>query len=110
MRENVKLVLVGIPGINEDGPSLKYRNYVANNWKLFDCVILVLDGRQDINREDQTKLLHFIRENQDTRRQLLIIIVCNRNDDQEEMIVNETRKTVENIFKASHRGLALQKL
>jgi GTPase SAR1 family protein len=56
------LVLVDIPGINEAGTENKYKDFVSNNWKTFDCVIVVMDGKQGVNSEDQVFLLQFVKK------------------------------------------------
>lgn len=57
MRDDARLVVVDIPGINEAGTSSKYKEYVVNQWHTFDCVVVVMDGRQGVNTEEQVDLL-----------------------------------------------------
>ena len=63
MRDNTQLVFVDVPGINEAGASNKYKNYVAQNWFTYDCVIVVMDGRHGVNSEERVQLLEFVNEN-----------------------------------------------
>eukprot|EP00980_Cylindrotheca_fusiformis_P030895 scaffold25600_cov162-Cylindrotheca_fusiformis.AAC.1 len=53
MRKDTRLVIVAIPGINEAGASNKYRDYVEEKWNNFDCIVVVMDGRQGVNTEEK---------------------------------------------------------
>lgn len=56
MRDDTRLAIVDIPGLNEAGADAKYRAYVENKWSTFDCVVVVMDGRQGANTEEQVGL------------------------------------------------------
>ena len=108
MRDDTKLVLVDVPGINEAGASKKYKDYVSNKWHTFDCVILVLDGRQGVNTEEQVALLKLAKDNCKKVRQIPLIVLLNKIDDPEDeehqLIVKETTKKIEELFKVSDRA------
>jgi small GTP-binding protein len=106
----VRLVLVDVPGINEADTGSKYKRYLATKWLSFDCIIVVMDGKQGVNTYDQVDLLKFVKANQAKRWQP-VIILCNKVDDpddeeQSELVV-EARKEVERIFKVSDRADAM---
>jgi GTPase Era involved in 16S rRNA processing len=92
------LVLVDIPGINEAGAGARYKEYVANKWNTFDCVVLVMDGRQGVNGVEQVELLNFIKMNGEEKKDVPVIILCNKVDDPEDedqcLVVDEARKKV----------------
>lgn len=46
MRDDTKLVVVDIPGINEADQNGRYRDFVNAHWHQFDVAIIVMDGRQ----------------------------------------------------------------
>jgi GTPase SAR1 family protein len=111
MRPDTKLVVVDVPGINEAGASSKFKDYVAAKWNTFDCVIVVMDGRQGVNTEEQVELLRFVEENLKLK-DIPVIILCNKVDDpydeeQAEMI-GEARREVETIFNVVDREAALE--
>jgi len=112
MRDDTKLVLVDIPGINEAGSSNIYLEYVAKHWETFDCVIVVMDAVQGVNTEEQIKLLEFVNTSVESRKNIPVIVLCNKVDDpdDEEMIelVDESRSKVEEIFQRTCRKQALQ--
>lgn len=104
MRDDTKLVLVDVPGINEAGADGKYREYVEQHWDTFDCVVMVVDGRQGANTEEQVNLFEFVRTNNVNKKDIPVIILCNKvdNPDDEEhaKLVQEAREATERIFKA----------
>jgi small GTP-binding protein len=106
----VRLVLVDIPGINEADTGGKYKEYLASKWRTFDCVIVVMDGKQGVNTGDQVNLLKFVEANQSMRWQP-VIILCNKIDDpddeEQNELVTEARKEVERIFNVSDRDEAI---
>jgi GTP-binding protein EngB required for normal cell division len=110
MRDDTRLVLIDIPGINEAGSSSdsnnnnnnnnKYKDYVESNWDTFDCVICVLDAIQGVNTQEQIELLKFIKRNNDNLKKIPTIILGNKmddlNDDDTQNLIEETRlKTIE---------------
>jgi GTPase SAR1 family protein len=107
MRPDTKLVLVDIPGINEAGADGKYRTYVRDHWQDFDCVVVVMDGRQGANTEEQVQLLDFVRENNNKTRDVPVVILCNKVDDPEdpeqEELVKECQEEVRRIFGGTKR-------
>ena len=111
-RSDTRLVVVDIPGINEAGASTKYKDYVAENWHSFDCVIVVMDAKQGVNTEDQVQLLHFVKQNLENKKDMPVIILGNKvdepDDHEQDLLVSEVRSTVEDIFSAPDRGDALQ--
>jgi predicted GTPase len=80
MRDDTKLIVVDIPGLNEAGSQTKYKNYVAKNWHTFDCVIVVMDAKQGVNTEDQVYLLQFVKDNLSSKKDLPVIILGNKVD------------------------------
>lgn len=102
MREDANLVVVDIPGINEAGVGSKYRDFVEKKWDTFDVVVLVMDGKQGVNTEEQLKLLQFVKKNQETKRQISLIILLNKVDDpddeEQSVLVDESRKEAEKQF------------
>ena len=51
MKTDTQLVVVDIPGINEAGAFNKYKNFVVQKWDTFDCIVVVMDGRQGVNTD-----------------------------------------------------------
>jgi GTPase SAR1 family protein len=70
MRDATSLVVVDIPGINEAGASSKYKDFVVNHWHTFDCVVVVMDGRQGVNTEEQVDLLKFVKSNSERTKKI----------------------------------------
>jgi GTPase SAR1 family protein len=100
MRNDTRLVLVDIPGVNDVGSQDMYVNYVNDNWDTLDCVVVVLDVFQSV--QEQAALLHLVQENLTTNKDIPIIIVCNKVDDpsNEEVavLVEQHRTQVNNMF------------
>jgi GTP-binding protein EngB required for normal cell division len=101
MHPDTRLVLVDIPGVNEACMGVKYKEFLATKWRTFDCVIVVMDGKQGINTDDQINLLKMVKENQKVRWQP-VIILCNKVDDADDReqneMVSEACSEVEQIF------------
>ena len=101
MRDDTKLVIVDVPGVNEAGASTKYADYLSEQWHTFDCIVLVVDGKQGANTEEQLRLLKMVRKHR-IKRDVPIIILCNKVDDpddeEQKLLVDETRAEVERIF------------
>ena len=109
MREQTKLHLIDVPGINEAGASKKYSTYVSDNWHTFDCVVVVLDGRQGVNTEEQMELLQFVHERSKSVRDIPIITVMNKIDNPEEeeqkLLTNEAKTALQKMFGKFNCGL-----
>ena len=105
MREDTSLVFVDIPGTNEANGGI-YKDYVANNWYSFDCVIVVMDATQGANTDQQVNLLENVRDHiEETQKQIPVIVVGNKVDDphDEELTqqVKELREAVFQVFNDS---------
>jgi small GTP-binding protein len=102
MRDDTKLVVVDIPGINEAGTSSKYKDYIAQHWHSFDCVVVVMDGRQGVNTEEQVELLKLAKTNCDRTKNVPVIVLCNKIDDpddkEQSLLIHEARQVVQKIF------------
>ncbi|GAX16056.1 hypothetical protein FisN_20Hh269 [Fistulifera solaris] len=102
MRKDADLVVVDVPGINEASAGSKYRDFVEKKWDTFDVVVLVMDGKQGVNTEEQLKLLQFVKNNQETKRRVSLIILLNKVDDpddeEQSVLVDESRKEAEKQF------------
>lgn len=113
-RDDVTIVLVDIPGINEAGTDNKYKDFLSLHWTTFDCVIVVMDGKQVVNTDDQVNLLNFVKENNQVKKTIPIIILCNKIDDplEEEQaeLVNEAQLEVQTIFNVEFRDKSFQLL
>jgi len=107
IRDDTKLVLVDIPGINEAGVSNKYKDYIQEKWGTFDCVIVVMDGRQGVNTEEQVSLLQFVKSNLDEIKDVPVLIVLNKIDDplddEQIELVKESCREIEAIFAVNDR-------
>ncbi|KAL7561542.1 hypothetical protein ACA910_007003 [Epithemia clementina (nom. ined.)] len=115
MRKDTKFVLVDVPGINEAGASDKYTDYVSTNWHTFDCVIVVLDGRQGVNTVEQVKLLEFVKTQCDQSKKLPVIILLNKIDDlafekEHQALVKETTEAIESLFQVTDCASALREI
>jgi GTPase SAR1 family protein len=112
MRDDSRLVVVDIPGINEAGTSQKYKDYVVNNWHTFDCVVVVMDGRQGVNTEEQVELLKFAKSNCDSIKPIPVIVLCNKIEDPEEgeqsALIAETRECAQKIFQTGDQVAVLK--
>jgi GTPase SAR1 family protein len=113
MRKDTKLVVVDIPGLDEAGSCDKYMASVKEKWATFDCVIVVMDGKQGVNSEEQVTLLKFVKENLATK-DVPVIILCNKVDDPDDEeqagLIAEARLKVEEIFAVGCRETALRKV
>ena len=111
MRPDTTLVLVDIPGVNEAGSSKKYLDYVNEQWQTFDCVIVIMDAVQGVNSEEHIALLRLVQANTEAKRNIPIIVLCNKVDDPDDtelqLIVDEVRCEVEQIFMVDCRTAAL---
>jgi GTPase SAR1 family protein len=114
MRKDTRLVITDIPGINEAGASNKYRDYVNDNWKTFDCAVVVMDGRQGVNTEEQVSLLHFVKKNIDEKKDVPVVILFNKIDDPEDdeqaELVLEAQRYVEKIFGVKDRQKNIEEM
>jgi GTPase SAR1 family protein len=112
MRKDTKLVIVDIPGINEAGSCDKYMKYVKEKWATFDCVVVVMDGKQGVNSEEQVNLLTVVKDNLEMK-DVPVIILCNKVDDPDDEeqagLIAEARLKVEEIFAVGCRETALRK-
>lgn len=113
MRDNVSLVVVDIPGINEAGTSSKYKDYVNNKWHSFDAVISVMDARQGANTDEQHLLLDLAKCNL-KKKDIPVVIVCNKVDDpsdkEQSALLDQVRATVERLFGVVDRKAAMETL
>ncbi|CAB9529759.1 Nuclear protein 96 (Partial), partial [Seminavis robusta] len=102
MRKGTQLVVVDIPGINEAGACSKYKDYVIEKWDTFDCLVLVMDGRQGVNTEDQVFLLNLVENNSKRREEVPIIVLFNKVDDpsdkEQAELVLEAREELARTF------------
>ena len=107
MRNDTKLVIVDIPGMNEAGTSSKYKEYVEENWHSFDIAVVVMDGRQGVNTEEQLELLKLVKQNNHKVKKIPIIILCNKVDDPEDaeqtLLFKESCRAVEKLFEVTDR-------
>ena len=96
------LIFILFSGLNEARTQQKYKYYVAKNWDKFDCVVVVLDGRQGVNTEEQIDLLRFIEQQRQTNKDISVIVAFNKVDDPEDteqsLLIKEARTEVERIF------------
>ena len=114
MRNDTKLVLIDIPGINEADSSKKYKDYVESKWDTFDCVVVVMDAIQGVNTQEQVELLKFVQRNNHHLKRIPTIVLGNKVDDPSDedtlTLVGETRtKTIE-IFGDGCTEKSLQSL
>ena len=111
MRPDTTLVVVDIPGVNEAGSSKKYMDYVNEQWHTFDCVIVIMDAVQGVNSEEHIALLRLVHANTTAKRNMPVIVLCNKVDDPDDtelqLLVDEVRCKVEQIFKVDCRTAAL---
>jgi GTPase SAR1 family protein len=111
MRDDTRLVVVDIPGINEAGSKSKYKDYVANKWHTFDCVMVVMDGRQGANTDEQVELLRLAKSHCDSIRSVPVIVLCNKIDDPEDeeqaMMVNDVQDVVKTVFQMENPAKSL---
>uniref|UniRef100_A0A7S3L1Q9 Dynamin N-terminal domain-containing protein n=1 Tax=Amphora coffeiformis TaxID=265554 RepID=A0A7S3L1Q9_9STRA len=114
MRRDTKLVIVDIPGINEAGTSSKYKDYVNEHWHTFDVAVVVVDGRQGVNTEEQLDLIKLIQENTKTRKDIPSILLLNKIDDpydsDQKILIEEFRRYTERVFSVSDRKRSLKKM
>ncbi|KAL7563557.1 hypothetical protein ACA910_002224 [Epithemia clementina (nom. ined.)] len=113
MRPDTKLVIIDVPGINEAGVSKKYKDYVSNHWHTFDCVVVVLDGRQGVNTDEQVDLLTLAQRECQKVKNLRLIVLLNKVDDpddeEQQVLVKEATQAIERMFKVSDQeGLLKQ--
>ena len=80
MRNDTRLTLVDIPGINEADSSKKYKEYVQDKWNSFDCVVVVMDAIQGVNTQEQVELLEFVKQNNQSLKAIPTIVLCNKMD------------------------------
>jgi GTPase SAR1 family protein len=111
MRDDTRLVVVDIPGINEAGSKSKYKDYIANKWHTFDCVMVVMDGRQGANTDEQVELLRLAKSHCDSIRSVPVIVLGNKIDDPEDeeqaMMVSDVQDVVKTVFQMEDPAKAL---
>ncbi|CAB9505888.1 expressed unknown protein [Seminavis robusta] len=114
MREKTSLVMVDIPGINEADTNSIYMNYVQENWKDFDCVIVIMDARQGVNTEEQVGLLRLVKENLAAKKHVPVIVMFNKVDDPDDkeqaVLVKESQDKIAKMFAVGCRDQALKQL
>ena len=99
-----EIILVDVPGLNENSTSQVYKDHVRNKFHTFSAVIIVMDATQGVNTTEQVDLLKFVhRCNQETRN-VPIMIMMNKVDpdekDNDELLtmVEEIKEEARNIF------------
>lgn len=114
MRSDTKLVVVDIPGINEAQREGVYKDFVNEHWHEFDIAVVVMDGRQGVNTEEQMELLKLVKENTDNVKKIPVVILCNKVDDPEDeeqaALLTESRRSIETLFKVPDRKMMLEKI
>ncbi|CAB9500506.1 unknown protein [Seminavis robusta] len=114
MRKKTSLVVVDIPGINEADTNSIYRNYVEENWKTFDCVVVVMDARQGVNTEEQVGLLRLVKENLTKQKSLPVVFLLNKvdepDDTEQALLVKESQEKIASMFAVGCRAKALKQL
>ena len=115
MRRKTRLVLIDVPGINEAGTSDKYKDYVSKNWHTFDCVIVVLDGLQGVNTEEQVQVLKFAQDKCENEKLVPLIILLNKVDDiafdeEHQVLVQEATEAIERLFHSPNREKSLEEI
>jgi small GTP-binding protein len=103
MLDDVELVFVDVPGLNESGgASQLYKDFVKEKWATFDYVIIVMDVTQGVNTGEQVDLLKFASENRAEIRDIPILVVINKVDDKEDAEIKnmaaEITQEVKKIF------------
>jgi len=95
--------------MNEAESSEKYENYVRSHWDTFDCVVVVMDGIQGVNNEEQVALLKFVKESNEKLKDIPTIILGNKMDDLEDedniSLIEETRSKAIEIFGTVAEGI-----
>jgi GTPase Era involved in 16S rRNA processing len=81
MRPDTQLVVIDVPGFDEDCASDKYKQWVSNNWNTVDCAIVVMNGKLGVNKDAHIGLLEFVKTNLKEKRDIPVIILCNKIDD-----------------------------
>jgi GTPase SAR1 family protein len=114
MRNDTKLSIVDVPGLNEAGTKAVYKEYVSDKWETFDCVVVVMDAEKGVNTEEQVELLHFVKDNLEKKKRVPVIVLCNKVDDPDAKelmdLVQEVREQVEKIFEVGDRSQALRQV
>ena len=115
MRKDTRLVLIDVPGINEAGTSKMYKDYLTKNWHSFDCVVVVLDGLQGVNTDEQVQVLEFAKAQCTEAKSLPLIILLNKMDDlayeeEHQVLVTEATHAIEQLFDAPLRVNSLNEI
>jgi signal recognition particle receptor subunit beta len=114
MRKDTKLTIIDVPGLNEAGTKAMYKDYVAEKWETFYCVVVVMDADKGVNTEKQVELLHFVKDNLEKKKRIPVIVLCNKVDGPEDVelmqLVREMSDQVEKIFEVGDRSQALQQV
>jgi small GTP-binding protein len=114
MRQDTSLVIVDVPGMNEADSESLYSKYVEDNWKSFDCVVIVMDARQGVNTEEQVGLLELVKRNLTTKKDIPVIILFNKvdepDDPQQAMLLEEAGEKISKVFSVSSRDTALRQV
>ncbi|CAB9517478.1 expressed unknown protein [Seminavis robusta] len=110
-RNDTSLVIVDVPGLNEADSDSIYVKYVEDNWKSFDCVVVVMDARQGVNTEEQISLLKLVTKNLSSKKDIPTIILFNKvdepDDSQQAMMVQEARQKIQEMFSVGCRKESL---
>ncbi len=106
---SVKLVLIDVPGLNEQGSADTYKKYVQEElFPTLDKVILVMDVDQGVNSTEQVALLNFVNEYCESVKKITYywnselanyspVVVVNKVDDPADALHEETKSMVEEI-------------
>jgi hypothetical protein len=65
MRKDTKLVVVDIPESMRRAAQVHEAR--EEKWGTSDCVVVVMDGKQGVNSEEQVNLLNLVKESMDTK-------------------------------------------
>ncbi|CAD7923516.1 unnamed protein product [Amoebophrya sp. A120] len=100
---SVKLVLIDVPGLNEQGSAETYKKYVREElFPTLDKVIVVMDVDQGVNSTEQVGLLNFVQEcirsvSAVTHHWNNPLVIVNKVDDPADAVHDETKSMIQEI-------------
>lgn len=84
------------------------------NWHAFDIAIVVVDGRQGVNTEEQLDILKLAKNNVESKKEIPVILLLNKVDDphgeEQRHLLGEFRASTEELFGVSDRLESLEDL
>ena len=80
MWDDMRLVVVDVPGINGSHSGSLHLNYTEKARDSLNCVIIVMEAHTGVNIKEQVELLKLSKTTLEKQKEIYIIILCNNVD------------------------------